>query len=1161
MTLISKDNPIKQSYKKGFRHYYKMPLGSAFALNIAKKAQEKACLHWVLLPESKNIRSLRQEIRFFLGEKTNIPIFILPDWETLPYDPFSPHSDIISERLKTLSLLAQHPHAILLLPIHSALQYLPPPSFIATHCITLTIGQSLDIKTFTSDLITNGYYAVNSVMEHGEYAVRGGMIDLYPMGSSLPIRIELFDSTIDSLRYFETENQLTIKKVDSIQLLPAKEYATSNEAIACFRKKWRTHFEHSSKNVSLYREVSQGIFPAGMEYYLPLFFEKTVSIFEYLNPETTVLLFPPDAEKMMETFLNELKLRYEQYRYDINRPILPPQHLFLTHDFFNQTIKSYVQIHFLTPEHKYYSSASISISSEHCMLPSLVVDYKKQSPFILLNEFVDQKPNTKIVICTESKGRQEIIDELLLTHQIKAKRLASWDALSSISSKLNYSFYLMLAPLQKGFSIENILILAESDLFGQHILPEVHQKNSPLSPNQRIHSLAKLKIDDPVVHIAQGVGRYKGLKSLQSDGITTEFFVLEYRDEGILYVPIQSLNAIHRFSSVQTDNAPWHKLGTDTWSKAKQKAQEKARDSAAELLDIYAKRASKMGVQHQIHSLDYAQFSQEFPFPLTHDQSNAIDDVLNDMRSKHPMDRLICGDVGFGKTEVAMRAAFVSLQSEMQVAILVPTTLLAQQHFNSFQERFSQWPINVAVLSRFQTPKEQKTIIHQLALGNIDLLVGTHRLISGKLQFKNLGLLIIDEEHRFGVRQKEQLKAYRANVDILTLTATPIPRTLNMSISGMRDLSMIMTPPAKRLSIKTFVHPYAISLIKEAVQREISRGGQIFFVHNSVKTIEQTAQELSSLFPKIKVAVTHGQMPERELETIMNGFCHQRFHLLVCTTIIETGIDIPNANTIIIHRADKLGLAQLHQLRGRVGRSHHQAYAYLLTPPKKQMTSDAIKRLDAIGKLNDLGAGFVLATHDLEIRGAGEFLGDEQTGHMQNIGFDLYMDLLNRAISHLKLGNDRTLHDIESEQIDIHLGKSALLPDSYIHDVSVRLSFYKRMANAQNKSDLHSLKIELIDRFGLLPTAVNMLFKVSEWRLQLTPLGILKLYVEDDFWRLDFSSTPTINTSSFIRLIQSNPKRYQLLQGTQLKVIQTAKNIDEREKQIQSLIHQITASH
>jgi transcription-repair coupling factor (superfamily II helicase) len=1154
--------PFNLEFKPGFHHYFDKTYGSALALSIAKTAISFNRLNLVFLPNARNLNRLKQEIEFFLGKDSDIPVFTLPDWETLPYDYFSPHQDIISERLETLYRLPRQTKGILLLPINSALQRLPHTSFIEQQCLLLEKGQIIDVNELRLKLNENGYLSVSTVMDHGEYAVRGSIIDLFPMGAKSPIRIELFDIEIESLRYFDSESQLTTEKVDSINLLPAKEYPTSEQGISHFRQAWRSTFDTNIKENPIYRDVSKGIFPAGIEYYLPLFFEETSSLFDYLSPEKSLFIFPQTSDEPIDQFWTELTSRHEQNRYDVERPILTPNELYLSKENFNHNKKRFPQIIFLNNKTKSEQDGHAPIGISHFALPNLLIDHKNKEPLLRLKQIIDSQQNTSqnILICAESKGRQEVIRELLLKLHIESVSINSWHEfilLNQTNTSNKPSIHLISMPLGHGFSLENALIIAESDLFGSQVLVDKRRNNKAISPDQLIHSLAELKIGDPVVHIEQGVGRYKGLETIETSGITTEFLTLEYAGGSKLYVPVQSLELIHRFSGTNPETAPLHKLGSEAWAKAKQKAIEKARDTAAELLDIYARRGAEIGFKHKINEFDYNKFAQEFPYPLTEDQSTSIDNVLKDMKSSQPMDRLICGDVGFGKTEVAMRAAFVCLQSGMQVAMLVPTTLLAQQHHNSFLDRFSEWPINIAVLSRFQTKKEQTETLIKLESGQVDLVIGTHRLISGNLKFKNLGLLVIDEEHRFGVRQKEILKSYRAKVDILTLTATPIPRTLNMSMSGMRDLSIIATPPAKRLAIKTFVRQRNEPLIKEAIQREISRGGQIFFLHNSVDTIDRTAKEISELVPNIEVAVAHGQMPERQLENIMSDFQHHRYHVLVSTTIIETGIDIPNANTIIMDRADKLGLAQLHQLRGRVGRSHHQAYAYLLTPNPKMITKDATKRLEAIGKLEDLGAGFILATHDLEIRGAGEFLGDEQTGHMQTIGFSLYMELLERAIKSLKSGDEGSLTDVKSEQTEVNLGISALLPDDYIGDVSVRLSLYKRIANAKDSRDLRSLQVELIDRFGLLPNPTKCLFKVSELKLKLTPMGVTKLHSSEAGWTLDFNTNPLISTDKLIQLIQSNPARYRLSKGTQFKITQSAQNLDERLQQIESLIEKL----
>ena len=1142
-------NIFEIKLKSGYQNYYHGVYASAYALNLAQIAQQNASLMVVLLPEASSLQPLKQELEFFLGEQTDIPVITLPDWETLPYDYFSPHQDIVSERLETLYRLPRLNRAILLLPVSSALQKLPSRQYIEHQCLKLENGQKLDIQQLKKMLDGNGYHNVSTVMQHGEYAVRGSIVDLYPMGVLDPIRIELFDDEIESLRYFDSETQLTKQQVDAINLLPAREYPTDEDAISRFRQTWRSKFESDLNKSPIYNDVSNGIFPAGIEYYLPLFFESLSTIFDYLPSENTLLIQSGSITASVDTFWQELDERYQQHRHDIERPIIEPRELFLTSDELFACNKGYPSI-VITGQKLKDKSQSTNLNFSLC--PDIQVEHRLNEPLQKFDQI--RSDYSSLLICAESTGRQEVIRELLLKHHISPNPISSWQDFLSSDSPIN----LTTAPVLNGFTFENKLVICETDLFGRQVLQDSRRGDKALSPDQLIHNLAELKLGDPVVHIEQGVGRYRGLETIETGGITTEFLTLEYSGGGKLYVPVQSLHQIHRYSGSNPELAPWHKLGSESWGKAKRKAIEKARDTAAELLDIYARRGAEVGYKHDLNKLDYESFAAEFPFELTQDQVNAIDSVIADMTSKQPMDRLICGDVGFGKTEVAMRAAFIAVQNGMQVSMLVPTTLLAQQHFNSFQDRFSQWPINIAVLSRFQTKKEQTETLKKLESGKIDLVIGTHRLISGNLKFKDLGLLIIDEEHRFGVRQKELLKSYRSKVDILTLTATPIPRTLNMSMSGMRDLSIIATPPAKRLAIKTFVRQRNQPLIKEAIQREIRRGGQVFFLHNSVETIERAANEIQELLPDIKVAVAHGQMRERQLEDVMKQFYHHYYHVLVCTTIIETGIDIPTANTIIMDRADKLGLAQLHQLRGRVGRSHHQAYAYLMTPSPKSMTKDAKKRLEAIANLEDLGAGFILATHDLEIRGAGELLGDEQSGHMQTIGFSLYMELLERAITALKNGEEPSLNETQNNKAEVNLGISALLPDDYVPDVAIRLSLYKRIASAKTKQDLRALQVELIDRFGLLPNQAKNLFAVSELTNKLTQLGAIKLESNDLEFSVEFCAKPNIDSGRIIQLIQSNPERYRLAKGTLLKIYQKASDLQQRLQQIDSLIETLS---
>jgi transcription-repair coupling factor (superfamily II helicase) len=1140
---------IKINSKPGFTNYFHNVHASSFALKLVEIAEQHDSLVVVLLADAAQLQPLKKEIQYFTSQSQVLDVVTLPDWETLPYDYFSPHQDIISERLETLYLLPRLSKGILLLPITTALQKLPARSYIEQQSLVLETGQTIILEQIKRLLLDNGYSQVSKVMEHGEYAIRGSIIDLFPTGSIDPVRIELFDDEIDSLRLFDAESQLTKSIIEQFKLLPAREFPTDEAAIARFRQTWRSTFDSDIKASALYRDVSNGIFPAGIEYYLPLFFESLSTIFDFLPEQKALFVTRSKTDSVVEPFWNDLADRYEQHRHDVSRPILSPTELYLNFDCL-MTQRNNFPTAVLAENSTTKNSQSLSLGLQTC--PDVHVEYRDQNPLSKFSEVA--QTYSQILICAESAGRQEVIRELFLKQHIMLDAINDWHQFLASSQGI----FITSAPLEKGFVLDRKLVICESDLFGKQVLQERRRGDKATPPEQLIHSLAELKIGDPVVHVQQGVGRYLGLQTIEAGGITTEFLTLEYQGGSKLYVPVQDLHQIHRYSGSSPELAPWHKLGSEVWSKAKRKAIEKARDTAAELLDIYARRGAEVGFKHQLDQQDYLTFASEFPFELTEDQDLAITAVIKDMTSKQPMDRLVCGDVGFGKTEVAMRAAFISVQNNMQVAMLVPTTLLAQQHYNSFQDRFANWPINIAVLSRFQTKKEQQQTLEKLESGQIDLVIGTHRLISGNLKFKNLGLLLIDEEHRFGVRQKEILKSYRSKVDILTLTATPIPRTLNISMSGMRDLSIIATPPAKRLAIKTFVRQRNQPLIKEAIQREVRRGGQVYFLHNSVDTIDKTANDLQELLPDLVVGVAHGQMRERQLEEVMREFYHHRYHILVCTTIIETGIDVPTANTIIMDRADKLGLAQLHQLRGRVGRSHHQAYAYLLTPPPKLITKDAKKRLEAIGKLEDLGAGFILATHDLEIRGAGELLGDEQSGHMQTIGFSLYMELLERAIESLKTGTELSLEETKDKLTEVNLGLTALLPDDYVYDVAIRLSLYKRIASAKSERALDKIQVELIDRFGLIPPQTKNLFIIAKLQLGLSKVGIIKLDSNSSSFRLEFSTSPDIDTSKLINLIQTKPSRYRLIKGTLLEVSQSAQDIEQRLQQIESLIETLS---
>ncbi|TVP90103.1 MAG: transcription-repair coupling factor, partial [Pseudomonadaceae bacterium] len=1048
-----------------------------------------------------------------------LPVLSFPDWETLPYDRFSPHQDITSQRLRTLHQLPGVSQGILVVPMTTLLQRTPPRSFLGGSVLLLEVGQQLDIEQMRRDLDASGYRCVDTVYEHGDYAVRGALLDLFPMGSRQPYRIDLFDDEIETLRTFDPENQRSIDKVERIHLLPAKEFPLDKSALTQFRARFRERFDVDHRRCPLYQDLSDGVVPPGVEYYLPLFFEELGSLFDYL-PENTLTFSLPDIEASAEHFWQDVRNRFEEYGIDPTRPLLPPPDLFLPVESAFALLKNYPRI---VCDERPQPGAQLQLACQAA--PELAVDHKSPEPMSALLGFLDEFPG-RVAFLAETAGRREALLEMLKPAGITPQIYDDWSAFSSGDAAVS----LLLAPLDRGLVCQQpaLALIAESQLFGQRVMQRRRRGKATDLGDAVVRNLTELREGAPVVHIDHGVGRYRGLINLTIEDQQAEFLSLEYADEAKLYVPVANLHLIARYTGADDDNAPLHRMGSEQWQKAKRKAAEQVCDVAAELLDVYARRAAREGHSFDHPERDYQAFADAFPFEETADQEAAINAVIKDMVSAQPMDRLVCGDVGFGKTEVAMRAAFLAVHGGRQVAVLVPTTLLAQQHYNSFKDRFADWPVKVEVMSRFKSAKEIKAAAAELADGKVDIMIGTHKLLQGDIQFKDLGLVIIDEEHRFGVRQKERLKALRSEVDILTLTATPIPRTLNMAMSGMRELSIIATPPARRLSVKTFVMGQQAPVIKEAILRELLRGGQIYYLHNEVQTIEKCAADLAELVPEARIGISHGQMPERALEQVMRDFYHRRFNILVTTTIIETGIDVPSANTIIIERADKFGLAQLHQLRGRVGRSHHQAYAYLLTPPGRKLTGDAEKRLEAIAAAQELGAGFTLATHDLEIRGAGELLGDGQSGQIQAVGFTLYMDMLERAIKAIKQGKQPELAQPLGGGPDINLRLPALIPEDYLPDVHARLILYKRIANANDDEALKDLQVEMIDRFGLLPEPVKTLFRITALKLRCEPLGISKLDVGAEHGRVEFASETQVDPLTLVRLIQDNPQRYRL---------------------------------
>jgi len=1122
--------------------------GAALSLAIAESASRAECFTLLLTADSQSAERLKEELAFFAP---SLPVLHFPDWETLPYDVFSPHQDIISQRIAALYQLPELTHGVLVVPITTALHRLAPKRFLLGSSLVLDVGQTLDVDQMRSRLEAAGYRCVDTVYEHGEFAVRGALIDLYPMGSALPYRIDLFDDEIETLRTFDPENQRSIEKVDSVRLLPAREFPVKKEAVTGFRARFRERFDVDFRRCPVYQDLSTGITPAGIEYYLPLFFDETSTLFDYL-PEDTQVFSLPGIEQAAEHFWKDVRNRYEDRRVDPERPLLPPAELFMPVEDCFARLKLWPRVVASQED------VETGIGRERfpaSPLPELAIEAKASEPLGALRRFLDEFPG-RVLFTAESAGRREVLLELLARLKLRPQEVEGWPAFLQSKERLAIT----IAPLDDGLQLQQpeLALIAESPLFGQRIMQRRRREKTRDAGENVIKNLTELREGAPVVHIDHGVGRYQGLITLEIEGQSAEFLQLQYAEEAKLYVPVASLHLIARYTGSDDALAPLHRLGSETWQKAKRKAAEQVRDVAAELLDIYARRAAREGYAFQDPQLDYDTFSAGFPFEETPEQQAAIEAVRSDMLAPKPMDRLICGDVGFGKTEVAMRAAFIAVHSGRQVAVLVPTTLLAQQHYNSFRDRFADWPVKVEVMSRFKSAKEIQGAVDQLAEGKVDILIGTHKLLQDDVKFTNLGLVIIDEEHRFGVRQKEQLKALRSEVDILTLTATPIPRTLNMAVAGMRDLSIIATPPARRLSVRTFVMEANNPTIKEALLRELLRGGQVYYLHNDVKTIEKCAADLAELVPEARIGIGHGQMRERELEQVMGDFYHKRFNVLVASTIIETGIDVPSANTIIIERADKFGLAQLHQLRGRVGRSHHQAYAYLLTPPRKQMTPDAEKRLEAIANAQDLGAGFVLATHDLEIRGAGELLGDGQSGQIQAVGFTLYMEMLERAVKAIQKGEQPNLDQPLGGGPEINLRIPALIPEDYLPDVHARLILYKRIANAADEDGLNELQVEMIDRFGLLPDPAKHLIRLTLLKLQAEKLGITKIDAGPQGGRIEFAADTPVDPMALIKLIQTQPKRYKFEGATVFKFQVPMERPEERFNTLEALLERLT---
>ena len=1128
--------------KTGQRFVFSGIHGSSDALFITrylKKYRDDFPFLVVSCAQASDMYRLQQELKHCAPEAR---IHLFPDWETLPYDTFSPHQDLISERLATLHSLHSGQCDIVLISATTALYHLPPPSFIAATTFFIHRQDKFDEAKLKEQFLLAGYDHVNQVMRPGEYSIRGGLIDLFPMGSALPYRLDLFDDTLETIRAFDPDTQRSLYPVDQIRLLPGREFPWDETSRQQFRQRWNNYFEGSSNQSSLYKDIRNGVPSAGIEYYLPFFFEKTATFFDYL-PAQAQLIFIGDHEAAIQSFSDNTQQRYRFLSHNPERPVLAPKELFLNAEEFFTHAKPYARLVL-----KQNTDSAFA-------LPLLKIDRHASDPLAALRGHLQHSDNhsdiQRVLITTESPGRRETIYQLLVDHHISKPVLCD-----SVPDFLNseISFGLAIAPFATGFRLlnEGISIITENDLYGEYARHSNHRRREKASSvDTLIRDLAELKINDPIVHSQHGVGRYLGLVAMDMGQGEAEFLHLAYANEAKLYVPVGQLHLISRYSGTQADTAPLHMLGSPQWEKAKKKAAQQIHDTAAELLELYSQRAIRQGHAFQLSPKDYEKFSDDFGFEETPDQTAAIAAVIKDMTSGKPMDRLVCGDVGFGKTEVALRAAFIAAMDGKQIALLAPTTLLAEQHYQTFRDRFSEWPIQIAALSRFKTKKEINASVKEINAGKIDIVIGTHALLSSDIQFKRLGLVIIDEEHRFGVRQKEALKALRAEVDILTMTATPIPRTLGMALEGLRDFSVIATAPQKRLSIKTFVRREENGIIREAILRELNRGGQVYFLHNEVETIANRHAMLTELIPEARIAIAHGQMHEKELEQVMRDFVGKRTHILLCTTIIETGIDVPTANTILIHRSDKFGLAQLHQLRGRVGRSHHQAYAYLLVHDPDGLTPQAQRRLEAIQELEELGSGFYLAMHDLEIRGVGEVLGDKQSGEIHEIGFQLYTDMLNKAIKSLKAGEKIDLMSPLVREVDINLHRPALLPNDFCPDVQERLALYKRLASCHEQDDINDIKEEIIDRFGKLPDQAQMLIETHRLRLSAKTLGIIKIDMADTATTLQFMPNPPIDSYRLIELVQKNP--YIKLAGQDRLRIASMAAIDKAKNKIKTV--------
>jgi transcription-repair coupling factor (superfamily II helicase) len=1129
--------------------------GSAPALALAEATHSDQRLYVIVADAARELDRLAAELHFFAGERLTLLAF--PDWEVLPYDLFSPHPDIISERLRTLFELPQTRHGCLVVAADTLMQRLPPKQYVQSRAFELTRGQALALEPFRQRLADAGYASVGQVTSPGEFAVRGSLFDVFPMGGEAPLRIDLFDEEIEAIRRFDPESQRSLDALDSVRLLPAREMPLDTEAVKEFRRRFRTRFEGDPNRTTIYRGVSEGLAPAGIEFYLPLFFEQTATLLDYL-PANAVIVSDAALPAALEKAWHDIAIRYEDRRHDIERPLLAPAELFIEPDELAAKLDGFSSI---TLE-AFKADTTLGAAGEEVRnFPTaapreLRVDARAEQPLAALDGFLAEFDG-RVLIAADSPGRREVLHDLLRGHGHTVAAVQGWDAFSDGDAALALTVAADLGGLT--LTQPRIAIISEAQLFGARARQERRRKRAAVDPEAILRDLQDLNPGAPVVHEEYGVGRYVGLQSMEVAGQPGEFLILEYLDGDRVYVPVNALHLVTRYTGAAPESAPLHKLGTDQWAKARKRAADQIRDVAAELLDLYARRKAQKGLKLPVNEGEYQAFADTFPFEETEDQAEAISKVLADLRSDRPMDRIVCGDVGFGKTEVAMRAAFIAAQGGKQVAVLAPTTLLVQQHLANFRDRFADWPIRIEGLSRFGNAKETQATLEGIERGSVDIVIATHRLLHAHARFKDLGLLIVDEEHRFGVRDKERLQALRANVHVLTLTATPIPRTLNMALGGLRDLSLITTPPAERLAIKTFVIEWHGPTLREAVLRELRRGGQIYFVHNEIRTIDKIAAEVQSLVPEASVRIGHGQMRERDLEQLMVDFYHRRFDLLLCTTIIESGIDVPTANTMVINRADHMGLAQLHQLRGRIGRSHHRAYAYLVAPPRKALAGDAAKRLEAIESMEELGAGFVLATHDLEIRGAGELLGEQQSGQMTEIGLAMYLDMLEHAVKALKEGREPALDKPLAAATEVELRLPAFLPEAFIADVHVRLGLYKRIAAAASAEALDDLTAEIHDRFGALPPPAQSLIRIAKLKLTARAIGIRRLDLGPQGGSVTFEERNTIDPGTVVRLMQQAPREYRLEGPLRLRIARALPTEEARFEFGGSLMKRLSA--